>query len=399
MIFRTVKPVILSILFLFANGVVSAQDFRPGYVVTSSGDSLSGYVAYRQGSRNTKTCIFKKDKRSQATRYTVDQLKGFGIHGDKRFETIQVPPNGDSLDRAFAHIIVDGPMTLHRVNRFYTVSYAGVTHVLRSPKDKYVGDSKGLWYKADKHYVGILTSLALSCPVSAEETNYNLSDLAKFASDFNRCKGSEDTKVYSQKFVKANVNIFGAFVMSNATTDLFEEITFEPSQTVSGGIGLDLSSPRLFDRLFFSTELWYLKFLHQAYIEETFPAEKHYRDVILKGSYVKIPIGFRYNFLHERNTPYIKAGVSFSVIGDCSVRVVMEKESNGTVYGDEVYDDTYRFRSPRFLWGAIGYDKSIAGKMRAFVECRYEAGTGVVGTKIQTFSTLNNLNFLAGIRF
>src|SRR5690606_29510529 len=175
-----------------------------------------------------------------------------------------------------------------------------------------------------------------------------------------------------------------------------EKIDFDRSQTVSGGVGIDLSFPRFFDRAFLTAEVWYVDFLHQTFLESRTSGQALYRDVILKGSYQKFPIGIRYN-LYGRNTPYLKLGIALTIVNDGSFREIGEREVNGVVYNWDEYNDQYLYRSPRFFWGAVGYDKIIVGKMRGFVECRFETGNGVVGTKIQNFSTLNNLNLIAGL--
>lgn len=395
---RRTTTVVLCLILLALYVPAKAQDFRPGFIVKTNGDSLTGFVAYKNAKHSSTHCVFKSEPRAETAQYNSSELKAYGFYDDKRFKSLTLPPNSDSIQHAFGHVIVEGPMSLYKVSNFYVVTLDDGVYVLPSPKGKVVNNTSGHYYQNDKQYVGLLSMLTRSCNQTAEETGYTMTDLSNYVRLFNRCKGFEETMVYKKQIVRVNFSVAGAYITSNASTDFLEKLDFDRSATVSGGIGIDLSFPRFFDRAFLTAEVWYVDFLHQTYLERLNAGEALYRDVILKGSYQKIPIGIRYN-LYGRSTPYVKLGVAFGVVNDCSFREVGEREVNGVVYNWDEYNDQYLYRSPRFFWGAVGYDKIIIGKMRGFLECRFETGNGVVGTKIQNFSTLNNLNLIAGLRF
>lgn len=398
--FANVVSGILSVVLLVVCSLirVNAQDYRPGYIIKNNRDSISGYIAYRSGNKNLYQCLFKTSKRTNPTVYTPAELKTFGFFEDKNFESILLSKSDDFDGPIFAQVIVKGILNLYRVDQFY-VAVKDSLVILPTPKNKDVYNTEGHWFKKDKRYVALLNSLIKDCDLSANETSYSEEELTDLIWNYNRCKGLEQPYKKTRPIAKLGFSAFTGFVRSNATMDLHEDVEFSPSHTVIGAMGFDLSSPRVFDRIFLSVEAWYVKSFYQAYQEGPFNGDMRYQDIFLDASYLKIPVGFRYNFLHESNTPYVKAGFSLSVVNDVMVRTVEEKETAaGVIYTNERYDG-YVFRSPRSIWIGIGYDKTVIRKLRVFAELRFETGSGFIGTHIQSFSNLTNYNFLAGIRF
>jgi hypothetical protein len=68
-------------LFIFAPLISSAQtNFQPGYVITLQGDSLRGFIDYKDWSINPKQIAFKKDKAvEQPQVYTAADLNAFAV--------------------------------------------------------------------------------------------------------------------------------------------------------------------------------------------------------------------------------------------------------------------------------------------------------------------------------
>jgi hypothetical protein len=392
------KSVILSLLILSSFFSLRAQDFRPGYIIKNNLDSIPGYVAYKSKNRNGSQCEFKKTKRGERVVFSTTDLKGFGFVGDKSFEVVTLPKNSDFSGPVFAEVIVKGILSLHRVAGLFVVSKDEMV-ILPSPKNKNIYNTEGRWYKKDKRYVGLLNSLIRDCELSADESSYTEEDLTDLVVNYNRCKGSTVPYRKARPIVGVDAQIFTGFSRSNLSMDLHEDVTFSPSNTVIGAIAADFSAPRVFDRIFLSLEVWYISSFYQAYAEGPYNGTTRYQDIFLDVSYFKIPIGIKYNFLKEGNTPYVKAGFSLSAVNDISIRTFEEKETpDGTVYSNEHYLD-YVFRSPRSLWAGAGYEKRLTRKLRLFGELRFEHGSGFIGTKIQSFSKLSSFNILAGIRF
>lgn len=391
-------PQFVTIIILFISSGLSAQDYRPGYVVKNDLDSVNGFVAYRSDSKNLLQCVFRETKDGETKSYNPEQLKSFGFHGDKKFRSVTAPQEEGPSKKVFAKQLVFGKMSLYKIRKNFVVQVRDTLIFLPVPKSKDIKNSEGYWSKRDKRYVGVLNYLIKDCQLSADEASYTEGDLTNLLLNYNRCKGAAVSLTNHKPLGKLNFLIFGGYARSEMDMDLFTDVSFSPGYAVLGGIGLELSSPRIFDRLFFTTEVWYHKSFYQAYEYGPFAGNILHQDIYLDVSYVKIPIGFRYNF-HNENTPYVKVGMSLTALNDIEIRTWEEVETpDGTVYGDEKFGG-YNVKDPKGIWMAVGYDRTLHRKFKMFAEFRYERGEGFIGTAIQSFSTLNSYNLLLGIRF
>ena len=389
---------IFTLFFLFTGWNVYSQDFRPGYIINNNLDSVNGFVAYRSGAKNLLECLFRQTKKGETIRYSPEQLKAYGFHGDKSFRTVTPPRELALSQKIFASQLVAGSMSLLKIKKTFVISLKDSLVLLPVPVNKEVKNSDGNWSKRDKRYVGILNYLIRDCQLSADEMSYSGGDLTNLIQSYNRCKG-ETASLYSLKPLgKLNFIFFGGYSRSNMAMDLFTDVTFSPSYSVIAGAGLELSSPRIFDRLFFSADVWYHKSFYQAYEKIPFAGNIRHQDIFVDVSYVRIPVGFKYNF-RNINTPYIKMGMSFTAINKIEIKTWEEVEApDGAVYGDEKWGG-YNVKDPKGIWIALGFDRIVYRKLKLFAELRYERGEGFIGTPIQSFSTVSNFNFLMGIRF
>ena len=76
----------ISVLFVylcFFGWNLSAKDmYVPGYVITNSGDSISGFVDYQNWEKNPLKIKFKQNGSGQEIRYNPQQIKRFGLSGE-----------------------------------------------------------------------------------------------------------------------------------------------------------------------------------------------------------------------------------------------------------------------------------------------------------------------------
>ena len=388
-------------LVCFAAGMsvqtLRAQDYRPGYLITNTGDSLSGFISYNAGNKNLARCSFKKTKKSGVTRYTAAELREYGFFGDRQYVSL-VLPNKTLEGKVFVRVLAKGPIRLYRYgNQFFVQKDSVLT--LPIPEKIQVETEKGNMLRDDKRYVGVMNSLLLDCSLTANESSYAESDLTNLVNNYNRCKGYEPMQKKPKPLAKLNYELFAGYVQSNLEMDLLNGVKFSPSKTIIGGFGLDYSAPRVSDRLFLSVEGWYANALYQAYVEGPYNGDYRRMDILMDVTYFKLPIGFRYNFLKENSTPYIKVGFAPILYQKIDVKTLEEKETSTGIVNTYEYEGGYDLKKSKGVWFSAGYDKLISGRTKLFLEFRYEKGQGYIGTAIQSFSSLDNYNFLLGLRF
>jgi hypothetical protein len=308
-------------------------------------------------------------------------------------------PGGISDGKTFVKIHAKGPIQLYQYRKEFLVRKDSLI-LLPTPKSKVVETSQGQRSRVDSRYKGLLNFLVADCKLSADETRYTEFDLTNLVNNYNRCKGFEPLHRKPKPLLKANYNIFAGYNRSDLTVEVPDPVTFNTSNTVVGGFGVDLSSPRIFDRIFFTIEAWYVKNFYQAYYEKQVSINTVHNDVHMEFTSIKVPIGFRYNFLKDVNTPYIKGGLVLNHLFDHTIGTIQETEStNGQVNTTKSSGTDLLQKGPKGIWFSVGYNRKLLKNLQLSIEFRYDQGESFIGTGLQSFSHVKNYNFLLGVRF
>jgi hypothetical protein len=90
----------LVLLFLLLPFFTNAQsNYKPGYIVTSKGDTLHGLIDYRQWDNNPGTVAFKKEPgQNNPEVFTTKTANSFVVTGQEYFEKYTVPVSQDAVD-------------------------------------------------------------------------------------------------------------------------------------------------------------------------------------------------------------------------------------------------------------------------------------------------------------
>jgi hypothetical protein len=239
------------------------------------------------------------------------------------------------------------------------------------------------------------------CGLSANSADYIEKDLTYLVQNFNRCKGQAGF-VYKQKlpWTKLNAQVFSGVDISNLAIDGVSAKTFTRSTSIIIGAGIDISSPRLFDRIFFSVDPFFTKKNYQGYPETVFgPSSATRVDHLIHIAQLKVPIGLRYNFINEAQTPYIKAGYIQTFNFQPKWNTLIENESNGVVTTS--YESiSFVKRNQTGFWVSVGFSRIMYGRFKAFAEIRYEGSNGFIGewTVTRSPSSTRGINVLVGLR-
>ena len=378
---------------------VHSQDFRQGYIVRNGKDTVRGLIAYRPGKKGFRECVFKPSRKEKSTHFSPEAIDAYGLIGDAEFVSVTLPPDFHNPGKVFIRRLVRGPLSLYAYRGTFVVKKDTLVTLPRLKGNSIKVDGR-MVYQENKRYAGLLNLQLQDCSMSANTTKYTGKELTSLVNNYNRCKGQMvPIKAGNRPGTRVDFRAFGGFMQSNLTVNYLSRNTFSPSKTVFGGLGMDISSPRSNDKLFVSLEAFYVKSTYQGYYESPYNGDQMRQDIYLNVSFLKIPLGFRFNFRGTSNTPYFRLGIAQSFILTRSDRTLQDRvASNGVVQSDELVGG-YRFKNPLGIWGAVGYQKSISSRIAIFGEFRFERYNGPVGTPIQPFSHVVNYNAICGIRY
>ena len=393
------KFLLVSSLFtLLFPSAFGQGDFRTGYMITLNHDSISGFVEYRADKKNGETCSFRKGKKGKSKLYFPDEIMTYGIVDDKRFERKQLTDSSGSVKYVFAEIIVKGMMSLYRYDHIFYVETDKITRLPRSTSE-IIETDRGRLKRTSRVYVGLLNYLLRDCHLTADNADYVETDIGSLVQSYNRCKGVPSLVFNQAKPVaQLNYQLFSGWDISNLETDWGPSNTFRKSGSTFLGAGVDFSSPRLYDKFFFSIELWYIKKLYNGYIDGNDASSIHYTNYQIEASFVKIPFGFRYNLFHEGQSPFVRLGFSHYFNLPSTVEVTRELETFSTVVTVRE-KEKLEGRDQNGYWASVGFSKAVSRKFKCFVEFRYEHTDGFIGTIIESESSTENFSLILGVRY
>ncbi|HEX6223000.1 MAG TPA: hypothetical protein VFZ52_01230 [Chryseolinea sp.] len=384
----------------------SAQgDFRPGYIIRNNEDSIAGFVSYGTEKSNTRHCFFKEKKNVKYTSFTAGEIKRYGFINDKTYVSMTLPHEwAGEIDefpqeKVFLKSLVTGPLGLYRYQKYYLLEKNGLI-LLPFPTDIMIEtESDGRAIKLDRRYIDVINSFIENAQLSANKAAYSEDDLTYLIEKYNVSQGHRRS-IKSKPAIALGLGVTAGYVTSKLTMDYFDKGAFEPSSTIVGGVSLNISSPKVYDRLFFSVEGWYEKIFYQGYTEYQHTGDLVRQDMLIDISFFKTTLGLKYHLLGLHNTPYIKAGIAVYFLGNTSLTINKESQQFGNVIvTDTDPGENFQIRRPAGYWFAAGYDKNISRAINLFGEFRIEKNNGFVGTAVQSASSATDLSFLLGVRF
>lgn len=370
----------LVLLLVHISLTLDAQvDFRDGYIIKHNGDSIPGLVAYPTINKGGSTCYYKSGKNSKTEKFSPNALLAYGIYDDKRFESKTVSKNGVNAI-VFLEVLIKGDLSLYTDNHIF---YCELDSILELPTTT---------------YVEILNRIMSDCNLKADNSKYKQIDLTNLIQNYNRCQGKAGL-AFKKNLppTKFSYQFYGGVTSSTLEMENSGNVNFNKSIGWIMGASADISLPRVSERLFYGIEISYFNSLYQGYGESTQSTSVR-NDVIINMSLLRIPIGVRYNFFSDFNSPFVKGGFAKAINVGSTYKVITETENNGTVTTSFI-DSELDYKSRIGLWIGAGYQRAILHRYKVFIETRFEKMPGDFNNQFKTPIKNSNLNVSVGLRY
>ena len=185
---------LLSLLITITANAWAQVDFRPGYVVPLSGDTVRGQVSCLSGQRSAQQCIFKPAGAAATTTYGPRQLAAYG-RGDEQFETYTVTILEEAPAPRLLVLTEQGPVRLYLLvtegskERFFIRAPDGPLTELTQQVERRDGPT-GLVVETDRRYRAALARAFRDCPDAlrqSQQTDFNRTALRRAVRRYNAC--------------------------------------------------------------------------------------------------------------------------------------------------------------------------------------------------------------------
>ena len=247
------REIFLFLILIFAtHTLISQTDFRPGYILTLSGDTIPGEIDYRGDLSMSKVCKFKNNA-GALSEYTPDDISGYRFIGSKYYESREV-----KRKNVFLEFLIKG-----EVNIYYMRDEIGDHYFIDKANEKLVElpYEEGLTYEGDKQviykskeHIGLLNFYMQDAfeflPRIQSLGKPSHRNLIKLAEDYHNTVCLDEACIIYEKstpFLKINFEILAGILTDGNNKQ----------QYIQGGVLAHLWVPRTNEKVFVKTGFLY----------------------------------------------------------------------------------------------------------------------------------------------
>ncbi|MDH5382773.1 MAG: hypothetical protein OEW75_18095 [Cyclobacteriaceae bacterium] len=397
------------ILFIFIRiSYLNAQhrEFKAGYIITQTNDTIRGTIAYLENRKKNQICVFKNEKNGELKEYEPDELKSYKFIDDKLFSSQRIETRKDVNEQVFLEELVTGGVSLYKYKELYFFGINGEDLVKLNTE--IIGENSKITQK-NKH-IGIITSyLVPACPEIREQImQVKLAEkpLTLLLENYNSCIGAPFiSHKLNKRWATLAFNITSGFNTSSLKfTGSYSHLLSDFSRSNSLAIGgaIEIVSPRLNERLGLNLGMFYLSSDYQTTNTIIVGLTTYSNSVSFAMKTIKVPIGIKLKFRSNKFNSYTTFGISktFHNISENNWDWERERKDVVSLFHEEAL---FTNRNQLGMWAAYGFNKSITESIKGLFEVRIEKTDGIAHNDLrltgEVFSRIINWQMMVGIVF
>nr|WP_319401007.1 hypothetical protein [uncultured Carboxylicivirga sp.] len=373
---------LLILFFNVCSNIVAQVDFRPGYIITNSLDTVTGLLDYRGDVRNMKVCSFKENETGDVIQYKPTDIYGYRFESGKYYVSKYLEDKSVK-DTVFVEFLLKGIYNLYFYKNpnylaYYIDSRDGGLLVLDN--DEMIIEKKGTKYvKHSNRYIGLLRYTFNDCPeiqrdiVGASLSHKSLINITKKYHEY-KCDG-EQCIIYEKKIPVLTVDIepfvgYSLSKMSLKQLGVVEDMDLDLSHSFSYGLALNLNLPRFNEKMSvaFNFQMNDDNYYGTSFIDHNrVYNDKYYCDIKTKSLLTGIEL--RYTYPKGNFRPELFIGGCFNYLLDSDMSLTKESVVNDRVITKKDQLD-FLNNSNRGLTGGVGLKYRLFNKVNVFNRLR-----------------------------
>lgn len=371
------------LMFICPSLSVKCQNiFRKGIVIQTSGDSLHGFIKLQGKRFAPEKILFRQHNKSTDQQLSIADVDAIMLPEYRFYKKIKLNEND-----VLSQYLIQGDANLYSWNKQFYIEKEGEIFPLAIDETKVSKGTGGseTYIHRKKTYIGILKSVMNDCPsLSTQLDRVSLTEpsLTETVKEYNICVGS-NPYIFKEKIPLYRISISPLIGVSYTRLDVsypnqfyyvygfFDSMDFE-ELNISPGIGFNISSPRIDDRVSLYLEARYLK---TSFTERViFPiATFDDNEIKLSYSYLYFPVMVQNDFpIRINQSIYFKFGLLLTF--NLSNEYQHTKWASNLPNTNPIVDDNdFDFHSSQTgITGGIGYKIKIGEKSYYFTELRVD---------------------------
>ena len=381
---------IVVLLVLFGTHLFAQESIRPGYIISTEKDTISGFLKYRESSLRYSSCLFKKNEPDPFKEYKANDLLGYGYKAGKLYVTCKVYDEKGDMSEVFMEVLVNGRLKLLKwQNQLYVQKDSAEVILLKNTyKEVTVNNNK--YFKYNYEYISTLNILLADCSTaSAQLSNLKLLEphLIKFVAKANQTCYPEsyippDKNSTAAAFMNIDMGVFLSYGVNSLNVVTPYENTdyqvigkYDPSYKPRVGVQFDFYSKRLSEKFKFHIELNYFTNSFRLYKEVQFsPVRTRISEVNINVASLAIPVGVKYRFSGKKIYPYVEAAfLTIINLKKESSWTEQEVVNGGSPVTTQDNVEATTLNSKQFgVWAKAGLMYNLSTDMGLFLELQYD---------------------------
>lgn len=418
-----IERITLTILAVFIFQTSFCQEnYLPGYIILLKGDTIHGFIDYRNRERNPDKIFFKEKLSDSKTKYAPLDIKEFGVP-DEIYESAIVKTEISSLnanelefnaelkieiDTTFLQTMIQGVKCLYLYrNKFDNDQYyikKDISYELLVYK-KYLENQEGIKVVTEnKRYRGQLSLYLYDCPTiqsKLENTKYEKKSLEDIFLFYYNCTQSgikfqkKTEKISTEIGILAGMSLtYLKFSSQFKTFAYLINTDFHQSVNFPIGLFIELILPRNQRKWSICNELSFSSYKVNGSFDDYKNINEYTISNITFGySYLKMINVLRYKYPIGNIFIYLNAGISNGFVISETNYLKQETKFYFTIRDEEdkALRDTRKYEQ--------GYTFGLGTKFKKYsFEIRWEKGNGMSEFTALSSST-TKYYFLLGYRF
>lgn len=388
----SVKILFLVLVLFFSVGVYGQLNFKKGYIITGSNDTVYGKINDSGGNRNAKVCLFKELNTKKVIRYYPEDINAYRMIGDKYYVSRKISRKGKSK-RIYIEVLIKGEVSLYK---YWKNSHAGYYIEKNDGEMVELDNAQALYRYKTESNSGIIYSPTIAIESQAYmDTLHSLFRDADLVHDqiertsFDDFSLTETTKAYLNEVFKGNdcINFerdlnmyrvrFGLFAgLQYRNMSLLPSVktVYEPEEKytipmnsigtfpVGGFVNIPLF--RISDRLSLQLEV----ISGGINYEQEFTRQQNRNDTIIaiKTNTIAFPVMLKYEVDMGKISPSFSIGKETSFVYHSKAKI-------------DVKNDLMIHPVEKGAWFAeLGIDYKLATKLSIFSNVRFQSGRNLI---------------------
>ena len=206
------KILITTLFFLILSNICFGQkNWKAGYIIKSSGDTIYGFIDNRDSKSNSKNCYFRKEEKGETHVFNPLELSGYRFIDGKFFISKSI--NGFEAGKPiFLEFLINGKVNVYHFrderDRYYLEKDSKMFELKNTEKIDTI--NYVVYWREKKEYIELLKSLLGDAHIQADIIKCELGtkSLIKIAKEYHEKVCTDEKCIVYEKAVKpVHVNI------------------------------------------------------------------------------------------------------------------------------------------------------------------------------------------------